>query len=413
PEWLTFADKETYLAQDYKRGFTLDGPFIRFGYHTSKNQWVLTMHHSITDGWTSGLIFEQVIDTYHKLAEGQFVPRNIDNGYAHFAHYVSNQSTDTARVLWQHELEGMVEGTLLSDASTNTTTPEKSNGSVRYVVDDILELNRYIEHHGATLSSLLRVVWALVLRRYAGREKDVVFGAVVSGRNIPVPNVDRITGLCINTIPCRVTLEKHQTVESLIKAVHQGSIRTHGYDCYPLGDVQKWSSFPAKQEMFNTLLVVENLPYQSDGGLDLKMESAFNPTEYPLTVVVYPAQDQLEIAMDYYTSKFTAMFVQQILEDFVHTLRSLLIDTSKSLVDLPVHFPELHSFVHNPADYPVRHAHYYAEQQIQNNPDHQALYDLSTDQGFTYGHLDTMSHYVACRLLKAVESKSVKADQIV
>ncbi|KAJ1968956.1 hypothetical protein IWQ62_000928, partial [Dispira parvispora] len=411
-EWQIFTDKETYLAQDHKRGFTVDGPLIRCGYHPNKHQWVLTIHHSITDGWTSGLIFEQVIDTY-KLAEGELVPRNVDNGYAQFAHYVSNQSTDAAREFWQRELEGVVEGTLLSDGSTNTTTPEKAEDSVRYVVDDTDELNQYIEHHGVTLSSLLRVIWALVLRRYTGREKDVVFGVVVSGRNVPVPNVDRITGLCINTIPCRVIMEKYQTVEALITSVHQGSIRTHGYDCYPLGDVHKWSGFPANQEMFNTLLVVENLPYQSDGGLDLHMESVLNPTEYPLSALVYPSQDQLEISMNYHTSKFTAMFVQQMLDDFVHTLRSLLIDNSKALVDLSVHFPALHSFVHNPADYPARHAHYYVEQQIQNNPDNQALYDLSTDQGFTYGQLDTMSHYVAYMLLKAVESKSMKADQIV
>ncbi|KAJ1964489.1 hypothetical protein IWQ62_002916, partial [Dispira parvispora] len=413
-EWLTFTDKETYLARDYKRGFTVDGPFIRFGYNTSKNQWVLTMHHSITDGWTSGLIFEQVIDTYHKLAEGRLVPRNVDNRYAQFAHYVSNQSTDAACEFWQHELGGIVEGTLLSGVSINANITEKAEDSVRYIVDDIVELDQYIEHHGVTLSTLLRVVWALVLRRYTGREKDVVFGVVVSGRNVPVPNVDRITGLCINTIPCRVILEKHQNVEALITSVHQGSIRTHGYDCYQLGDVHKWSGFPANQEMFNSLLVVENLPLQSDdGNLDLQMDSVFNPTEYPMSVVVYPVQDQLEIAMNYHTSKFSTKFVQQMLDDFVHTLRSLLIDTSKSLVDLPVHFPELHSFVHNPADYPVRHAHYYMEQQIQNNPDHQALYDLSTDQGFTYGQLDTMSHYVARMLLKAVECKSVKTDQIV
>ncbi|KAJ1956578.1 hypothetical protein IWQ62_005271 [Dispira parvispora] len=412
-EWLTFTDKETYLVQDYERGFTVNGPFIRFGYHPNKHQWVLTMHHSITDGWTSGLIFEQVIDVYHKLAEGRLEPRSVDNGYAQFAHYVANQSTDTAREFWQHELEGMVEGTLLSAASSNANTHEIAEDSVRYVVDDIDKLNQYIEHHGVTLSSLLRVVWALVLRRYTGREKDVVFGVVVSGRNVPVPNVDRITGLCINTIPCRVILEKHQTVEALITSVHQGSIRTHGYDCYQLGDVQKWSGFPANQEMFNTLLVVENLPFQSGGGLDLQLDSVFNPTEYPLSVVVYPAQDQLEIAMNYHTTKLTTMFVQQMLGDFVHTLRSLLIDTSKVLVDLPVHFPELQSFVHNPADYPVRYAHSYVEQQIQNNPDHQALYDLSTEQRFTYGQLDTMSHYVACRSLKAVKFKSVKADQIV
>ncbi|KAJ1970029.1 hypothetical protein IWQ62_000234 [Dispira parvispora] len=402
-EWLTFTDKEIHLTQDYKRGFTVDGPFIRCGYNTSKNQWVLTMHHSITDGWTSGLIFEQVIDTYHKLAEGQLVPINVNNGYAQFAHYVANQSTETAREFWQHELEGMVEGTLLSSASNNTTTPEKAEDSVRHVLDDIVELKQFIEHHGVTLSTLLRVVWALVLRRYTGREQDVVFGVVVSGRNVPVPNVDRITGLCINTIPCRIIMEKHDTVEALITSVHQGSIRTHGYDCYPLGDVQNWSGFQANQEMFNTLLVVENLPFQSDGGLGLQMDSVLNPTEYPLSALVYPSQDQIEISMNYHTSKFTAMFVQQMLDDFVHTLRSLLIDASKALVDLPVHFPELHSFVHNPADYPIRHAHYYVEQQIQNNPDHQALYDLSTDQGFTYGQLDTMSHYVACMLLKAVE----------
>ncbi|KAJ1969513.1 hypothetical protein IWQ62_000578 [Dispira parvispora] len=412
-EWLSFTDKETYLAQDYKRGFMVDGPFIRCGYHINKHQWVLTMHHSINDGWTSGLIFEQVIDTYHKLAEGQLVPRNVNNSYAQFAHYVSNQSTDAACEFWRHELEGMVEGTLLSDATTNTTTPEKAEDSFRYVVDDTAELSEFVEHHGVTLSTLLRTVWALVLRRYAGREKDVVFGVVVSGRNIPVPNVDRITGLCINTIPCRVILEKHQTVEDLVTSVHQGSIRTHGYDCYPLSDVQEWSGFPANQEMFNTLLVVENLPFQSDGGLDLQVDSMFNPTEYPLSVVVYPFKDQLEIAINYHTSKFTTVFVQQVLDNFVRTLRSLLIDTSKSLVDLPVHFPELQSFVHNPADYPVRHAHYYVEQQIQNNPDHQALYDLSTDQGFTYGQLDRMSHYVACMLLKAIECKSVQADQIV
>ncbi|KAJ1950735.1 hypothetical protein IWQ62_006519, partial [Dispira parvispora] len=193
-EWILFTDKETYLAQDCQRGFTVDGPFIRFGYHRDKHQWVLTMHHSITDGWSGGLIFEQVIDTYHKLAEGRLDFRSVDNGYAQFAHYIANRSTDTAREFWQRELGGVAEGTLLSGVPTKENIDEKAENSVRYIVDDIDELNQYIEHHGVTLSTLLRVVWALVLRRYAGREKDVVFGVVVSGRNIPVPNVDRITG---------------------------------------------------------------------------------------------------------------------------------------------------------------------------------------------------------------------------
>ncbi|KAJ1659578.1 Nonribosomal peptide synthetase [Dispira simplex] len=410
-EWLLFTDKEKYLVQDYQRGFTADGPFIRFGYHPDKQQCVLTMHHSITDGWSSGLIFEQAIDTYHKLTEGRLVSNKVDHGYSQFAHHVTNQPADMASEFWQSELEGVTEGTLLSaGASTNSETTENS---VQYVMDDIHELTQYIQQSGITLSTLLRAAWALVLRQYTGREKDVTFGVVVSGRNVPVTNVDRIVGLCINTIPCRVTLEKHQTVESLIKSIHQGSIRTHGYDCYPLSDIHKWSGFPANQDMFKTLLVVENLPFQSGGGLDLKLDSMLNPTEYPLTVLLFPTQDQLEVVMNYHTSEFPTTFVQQMLEDFVRTLLSLLIDSSKSLVDLPVHVPTSDTLIHNPADYPVRQAHYFMEQQIQETPDHPALYDLPTDQEFTYSQLDMMSHYVACILSNAVESNFVKANRIV
>ncbi|KAJ1658725.1 Nonribosomal peptide synthetase [Dispira simplex] len=407
-EWLLFTDKEKYLVQDYQRGFTVDGPFIRFGYHPDKQQCVLTMHHSITDGWSSGLIFEQVIDTYHQLTEGRLILNKVDPRYAQFTHHVSNQPADMASDFWKSELEGVTEGTLLSiGASTNSETTENS---VRYVMDDIHELTQYIQQSGITLSTLLRAAWALVLRQYTGREKDVTFGVVVSGRNVPVTNVDRIVGLCINTIPCRVTLEKHQMVESLIKSVHQGSIRTHGYDCYPLSDIHKWSGFPANQDMFNTLLVVENLPFQSGGDLDLKLDSMLNPTEYPLTVLLYPTQDQLEVVMNYHASEFPTTFVQQMLEDFVRTLPSLLIDPFKSLVDLPVHVPASDTLIYNPADYPVRHAHYYMEQQIQKTPDHPALYDLPTDQKFMYSQLDTMSHYVACMLSNAVKSDFVKAD---
>ncbi|KAJ1658698.1 Nonribosomal peptide synthetase [Dispira simplex] len=413
-EWLLFTDKEMYLVQDYQRGFTVDGPFIRFGYHPDKQQCVLTMHHSITDGWSSGLIFEQVIDAYQRLTEDRLVSNKVDHGYAQFAHHVTNQPADMASEFWQRELEGVTESTLLSTGpSAHSKTLETNENSVRYVMDDIHELTQYIQQSGITLSTLLRAAWALVLRQYTGREKDVTFGVVVSGRNVPVTNVDRIVGLCINTIPCRVTLEKHQTVESLIKSVHQGSIRTHGYDCYPLSDIHKWSGFPANQDMFNTLLVVENLPFQSGGDLGLKLDNMLNPTEYPLTVLLFPTQDQLEVVMNYRKSEFPTTFVQQMLEDFVRTLLSLLIDPSKSLVDLPVHVPASDTLIHNPADYPVRHAHYYVEQQIQKTPDHPALYDLPTDQKFTYRQLDTMSHYVASMLSSVVESSCVKADQIV
>jgi non-ribosomal peptide synthetase component F len=48
--------------------------------------------------------------------------------------------------------------------------------------------------------------WALLLGRYADTN-DVVFGSVVSGRPPEVPDVERIVGNFINTIPVRVHLD--------------------------------------------------------------------------------------------------------------------------------------------------------------------------------------------------------------
>ena len=67
--------------------------------------------------------------------------------------------------------------------------------------------------------------WALLLGRLTGR-RDVVFGAVVSGRPPELPGVESMVGLFVNTLPVRVRLDPTTTVTAAGR--HPGAaVRPH------------------------------------------------------------------------------------------------------------------------------------------------------------------------------------------
>ena len=48
--------------------------------------------------------------------------------------------------------------------------------------------------------------WALLLHGHTN-QKDILFGAVVSGRPPELEGMESVVGLCINTVPVRVQID--------------------------------------------------------------------------------------------------------------------------------------------------------------------------------------------------------------
>ncbi len=68
-------------------------------------------------------------------------------------------------------------------------------------------LQAFARGHQITVNTLVVGAFALLLARYSG-EEDVLFGNTVSGRSAPVPGIDRMVGLFINTLPVRVRVPR-------------------------------------------------------------------------------------------------------------------------------------------------------------------------------------------------------------
>jgi acyl carrier protein len=73
---------------------------------------------------------------------------------------------------------------------------------------------------GMTQATLVKAAWALVLAKMSG-QRDVVFGNLVFGRNVPISGIEEISGPCINMIPVRVRLNEMDSIQDLLALVQE------------------------------------------------------------------------------------------------------------------------------------------------------------------------------------------------
>ncbi|USP81666.1 uncharacterized protein yc1106_08940 [Curvularia clavata] len=130
-----------------------------------------------------------------------------------------------------------------------------------------------------TIGSLPTAAWALVLARRLNLT-DLVFGEVVSGRNVGAPNADRIFGPTWQYIPFRATLAPSWTYLDLLRYVQDQHITSAAYESMGFDEIMRnctdWD--PEKTRWFDTVVHqapawVEELPFGN--GVEAKFETLY------------------------------------------------------------------------------------------------------------------------------------------
>jgi len=108
-----------------------------------------------------------------------------------------------------------------------------------------------------TMNTMIQTIWGIVLAKYNGT-RDVVFGAVVSGRPPAIPGIDSIVGLFINSVPIRVRYSEDATFSGLIKKMQDEATEAERYHHYPLVEIQAKSKL--KNDLLGSLISFQNYP---------------------------------------------------------------------------------------------------------------------------------------------------------
>ncbi|KAK5656973.1 hypothetical protein OQA88_3496 [Cercophora sp. LCS_1] len=229
-KWRESTSLDLYLASDKSENMTLGQSLARYAIVSTpeKHCMVWTLHHTLYDGWSEPLILHQV---YSLLTVNQITPCPSHMG--DFVNHLQMTPEAETQQFWRRELEGAV-------APQFPLVPSRDFlPSPDVIVERHISLPT-MSGFPFTLATLIRAAWALVSSKHSGSE-DVVFGETLTGRDIPLPNVESIVGPLIATVPVRVRIDREATLTSYLQTVQQSILARGKYQHMGMQNIRKVS----------------------------------------------------------------------------------------------------------------------------------------------------------------------------
>ncbi|KAI8892326.1 hypothetical protein BC833DRAFT_625943, partial [Globomyces pollinis-pini] len=318
---------EKFYEEDLHKGFG-SHDYLWFRISVIQNQssfthMILTIHHVLYDGWCMDFITNSIMSAYNGIDIAPSTP------FHKVIEYIESQDVLQAENYWSKYLGDMVPDTQFHTSTVSSVHVEEIPVTIISEVT-YSELERAASKQHTTISILAKAAWALTLRSYKQR-KDIIFGYVVSGREIPLTGVESVVGMLMNSIPCRVSVASDETVKSLVEKLHTSYVSDIEFSHCTLTNIKKWSQQPSESSLFNTLFVFQNLPqvekphstFTEDSSSDT-LNSNF--TEFDLQIVLTPDSNKLVVDLKYNWKSVNRNFVLDIAEHFQHYLTSVTQD---------------------------------------------------------------------------------------
>jgi non-ribosomal peptide synthetase component F len=114
---------------------------------------------------------------------------------------------------------------------------------------------------GCTPQAIFQAAWATVISPYLGPRP--LFGVVVSGRSVPLEDIEHTIGPIFNTIPCTLSLPSASSWEQLIQQAHRLYSDSIPHQHTPLRLINKWMHASADKPLFDTLFVYQRTEDES------------------------------------------------------------------------------------------------------------------------------------------------------
>ena len=202
---------ESLCDIDVKCGVGFGDQIVRFllvDRGTDHQTLIMRVSHAQFDGTSLPLLYRDLQRGYlgQELLKG---PQ-----FSQFVHAVKEKNTVEVEDYWRNLLKGSFSTSILLHSG-----PTYKNVINDKVIQTIPNVSfEETQSHGITLATIVKAAWSFVLAELS-MESDIVFGYVVSGRNIPVDDVNTIVGICNNVVPVRVQLSLACTVLDLLKQI--------------------------------------------------------------------------------------------------------------------------------------------------------------------------------------------------
>ncbi len=389
----------------------------------ARHAMLVSNHHILLDGWSSGIVLKEFFDAYRSLSEGKGPIMGRKNGFKEFVQWHRNRDTGGGEAFWKDYLEGFHGPTELSvkekgkSKDRGAVTAAACRGSFPAPLKE--RMDTFTSERKITLAVLLYAAWGLLLQRY-NNTGDVVFGTTVSGRSAKVRGMEDMVGLFINTVPFRVRTHPAENTGGLLDRLNASLRHREEFEGDALVNIKSAAGQDYAGEMFDTLAVLENYPLDEAVGTargPLKVEScsASELTHYDLTLTVTPSAS-VRWSLLYREGVLDKGVVEAMGRCFLTLLEDIAANPDKTAAELELLSTEdkqriLFDFNDTHSPFPGEKTVYgWFEEQVERTPDAVALkgYDRGRFPALSYRRLNQRANQLA----RVLRRKGVTVNRV-
>ena len=258
------AQEEALQPFDLSRGPLLRLMLLRLG--PWEQVILLTMHHIITDGWSTGVLVKEVAALYSAYYEERESPLpELDVQYADYAlwqrNWLQGEALSGQLRYWEKQLRG-AEMLKLPVDQVRPAVPSYSGARHSFVLDDEVSegIKQLTRREGTTLFMTLFAAFQVLLSRYSG-QTDIVTGTVVAGRNRQ--ETEPLIGLFINTVALRTNLAGDPSFSEFLRRVREVCLGAYANQDVPFDklveELQPHRN-PNRSPLFQVTFGLQNAP---------------------------------------------------------------------------------------------------------------------------------------------------------
>ena len=313
-----------------------EGPLVRallVRLAEDEHQFVLVLHHIISDGWSTGILIREMSALYRAYSSGQESPlTELTIQYADYAawqrEWLQGEALEKQLEYWREHLKG---APALLELRTDRPRPAvQSFRGARQTFALTAELTGSLKalslHEEATLFMTLLAAFEVVLH-YFSNQDEIIVGSPIANRNMV--ETESLIGLFVNTLVFRVDLSGNPTFRELLHRVREVAIQAYAHQDVPLEklvDELQIERSLSHLPLFQVMLVLQNIPPLSVNLPDLCMSTVAidnGTVQCDLLLNIRDTEEALSGALEYSTDLFEARTIARMLSHFEMLLQKI------------------------------------------------------------------------------------------
>lgn len=323
-----------------------EGPMLKVGLFKLAEQvhhLVLTSHHAIRDGWSMGILLQDLSTLYTAYTQG--LSPNLPPAPS-FARYAEDQldfsKTDACRTTEAFWLDTYKDSIPLLELPTDYPRPALHTfNSQRLDYPMSSELMMAAKKMGIKIGcsfvTTLLATFEVLLHRLSGQE-DIIVGLPTAGQS--ATGNKRLVGHCVNLLPIRSHLVSNLSFSEFLKSCRRTVLDAYEHQQLPFSHLLRTLNIARDLSRTPFVSAVFNVDLGMNDGVSfhgLSHTLISHPKDYEhfeLFLNVSGSESALTLEWSYNTNLYKAETIHRMMTDFEHLLKTVVATPSILISDI-------------------------------------------------------------------------------